>query len=120
MGTRVTVAITNPTIGEEDVIFWCNATSFSPMEVVENLACGSKTLDELIAKLKDYASYSSIASRDERFFSEEISYPFGDCEYILYVEEDLKINKLSLNLYCLLRGRTKDEVINYNFGRTQE
>ena len=76
MGKRVTVAITNPTIGEEDVIFWCNATSFSPIEVVENLACGSKTLDELIAKLKDYSSYSNIASRDERFFGEEISYPF--------------------------------------------
>ena len=125
MGTRVVVAITNPIKGEDDTIFWCNTTSFNVLSKTEDIAYECKNLDELVQKLKDFNSYSKIRGESEKYFGEDsvdnygnqFEYPFGDYEYIVYVDDDLKVSRLSTKLYCLIKGKTKEELLNYNYGR---
>lgn len=125
MGTRVVVAVANPIISEDDIILWCNTTSFDVLEQTEQFVKDSKSLDEVLLKIKDFKSYSTLRGQNEQYFGvdskddfgNQFEYPFGDYEYVVYVDRDLTISKLSKKVYSTICGKSLEELENYNYGR---
>ena len=125
MGTRVVVAIGNPTESKEDIIFFCNSTSFDVLEQTEKFVKDSNSLDEVLLKIKDFKSYSTLRGQNEQYFGEDskddfgnqFEYPFGDYEYVVYVDRDLTISKLSKKVYSSICGKSLEELEKYNYDR---
>lgn len=107
MGTRVTTIVKNP---NKDEIFFSNTTSFDTREVVEAIAKDCTNNEEVIEKLRNFQQFSGVRMENEGF-SQDI-YPFGDYEFILYVNEDRKVEEITIADYSAIRGKTEEELIN--------
>lgn len=106
MGTRVTVIVKDE---NEDKIFWTNTTSFNTEATVNDIVKQCNNNQEVIKLLENFSSFSEIAKREERFWT-DIEYPFGDFEYIIFVDRNLNVSKISIQEYSKICGKSVEDL----------
>lgn len=107
MGTRVVTIVKED---KQDRVFWSNSTSFDVLETVKDIASASESNVEVTAKLSSFKSVSDVASRVEGFFA-DTEYPFGDFEYIVYVNNDRIVSNITIDEYSQICGKSVEELI---------